>query len=309
MNRASLALVLLLGTVAATLVAAGVARDLDRAGLRTSEPDVVNTDQVLQAIPHRTPWVVGEIVTCSLSFNRATPPSVIELSPLVGHHLPAEWKPWSRHLVAVPPIDLVPLRQPEKTCRFVDRRQLARLLAEHNPADTKRVDDLIRANDGIAEEADAATIPFGHVSVGGRLLRLDHRSTGGGAEFAWTGVLHYGADRRQTLRPIDAAAALGRQVVEPLPGETLRLWSDDCAAMIAATSAWSADMAEALGRGLLRTAKIVKLADWAGGQFDEALACVTRHLKREVWLAISPPSPKSAPVQSAQRPRTGTAKE
>jgi hypothetical protein len=309
MNRASLALVLLLGTVAATLVAAGVARDLDRAGPRTSQPGVVHTDEVSPVIPHRVPWIVGEVVTCSLSFDRTMPPSVIELSPLVPRSLPVEWKPWSKHLVAVPPIDLVPLRRPQKTCRFVDRRQLARLLAKYNPADTKQVDDLIRANDGIADEADAATVPYGHVSVGGRLLKLEYRLAGGGAEFAWTGVLHYGADRRQTLLPIDPAAALCRQVVTPLPGEPLRFWSEDQRAIIAATSAGVRTAFEGFVGGLSRAATIVKVADWAGGRFDAALASVTRHVKREIWLAMMPESPKAAPVQSAQRPRAGTAKE
>jgi hypothetical protein len=83
------------------------------------------------------------------------------------------------------------------------------------------------------------------------------------------------------------------------------LWSDDCRALIAAATHGARSAVSAWLRCLASVATFVELAHWTHDQIDEGLTSVTRHVKRQVWLAMFPREPQSAPVQSAQRPKGG----
>lgn len=299
MNRASLALGLLLGTVAAALVAIGVAHDLDRAELRTpSVPTAVATVKSPNMIerlylPVEKPVVFGT----SLNWPITTEPAVH--LPLSTGTVNVDLNAWLKFRVAIPKLQAEDGQTSNRV--IIDDVKLAQILSDLASSGTSAVDRLIRENDGINDVRDADAIPFGHVMIGGRLVGLEHRGINDGSRFAWTGRLHYGADPRQTLQPVDSLAASIAAKTAALPWAMPRLWSEDRRAMIAAAS----DALRGAGEGTLAVVNqvglVIPVASWANHQFNAGLELVTLQVKRQAWLALIPTPTRAAPVQSAQR--------
>jgi len=277
MNRAFPALGLLLGTLAAALVAAGVARDLERAGPRPSS-----------TMTEHAP-----------SISVVLRPASIERSRSI------DWKRWTKQLIDVTqPAILAKL--PSPTSRpIVDLRELVAMLAGCESGDTASVDTLIRTSDGIDDIRESDAVAYGHVLVGGQLVKLDHRGRRLEVGEAWTGWLHFEPDRRMTLAPLDPATALSRYRVPSLPGDKLLLWSDDRRALIGWTNDTAAETLNRLLVALRRADGFVTLSAWSQRQVTHGWTSVANHVKRQVWLATLPTLPDAVPVQSAQRLRGG----
>lgn len=273
MNRAFPALGLLLGTLAAALIAVGVARDLERAGMRPSSAKVDRTQN--------TPAVLR--------------PASVERA------WSADWRRWTKPLVAVSQQAIAAQSPPSATRPIVDRRAFAATLARCRAGDTARVDALIRTSDGIDDLRESDTVPLGHVLVGGRLVKLEHRGRRLEVGEAWTSRLHYEPDRRQTLAPLDPATALSRYRAAPLPGDKLLLWSDDRRTLIDWTHDAAAEAFDLLRVALRRADGFVTLAAWSQRQVSDGWTMLANHVKRQAWVATLPPLPDAAPVQSAQR--------
>jgi hypothetical protein len=307
MNRASLALVLLLGTVAAALVAAGVARDLERAEIRGSTPAigiVIPTAPALQPeVEAVVPTVSRPIVVLHASGRLPVLNESILVIPASSQTLQVDLNAWMKRFIAIPKFEAAqnerPLPRVTQSRKHKQSRKFARLLARSNAGDTAKVDALIRDNDGIDDPR--SSVPFGHVRIAGRLIELEHRGSVKPLELNWTGRLHYGLDPRQTLRHLDPLAALVTTKAARLPGETPRLWSADRRAVIDSITATLRDVGKQTVAAAEQIAAIVTLGQWAHQQVDLGLEVVARHLKREAWLATVPMPVKSAPVRSAQR--------
>lgn len=275
MNRAFPALGLLLGTLAAALVAVGVARDLERAGSRPSTPTV----------------------------GYSHPPIGIMRPASIERTRSFDWQRWSQPLSVVPQMSTAvkPIMPVKRV--IVDWNSLAATVAR--AGDTTLVDALIRTSDGIDDARERDLIPFGHVMVGGRLVKLEHRGRRLEVGEAWTVRLHYDSDRRQVLTPPSIAASLTLHRVAGLPDEKRLLWSDDCRTLIHWTNQTAKTGWNRLFDSLHRADDFVTLTTWSQRSVNDGWDRLAGHVKRQVWLATMSRSPKATPVHSAERVSEG----
>lgn len=277
MNRAFPALGLLLGSLMAALVAVGVASDLKRAGHRCSTATVDRTSA--QPADFRLASICLKITV--------------------------DWRRWTQQLVAVTS-STQPAKLPSPTARpSVDYCDLAKILADGRPGDTSVVDELIRTSDGIVERQESNVVPYGHVRVGGRLVKLTHRGRPLEVGEAWTWRLHYEPNRRAMLTSPDPATALTQHRVASLPGDKLLLWSEDRRAL----ADWTIDASAAAFDqflGALHTVEhFIRLSNWSQQKVYDGWAMLTNHMKRQAWLATLPSLHDAVPIRSALRLRGG----
>ena len=305
MNRASLALGLLLGTVAVALVAAGVVRDLERVESRSVAPIVAETIRTPQSVKAPQVAIAPKVVVVLDEHQyRPLPADPVALLPLTSHTIQVDVTSWMKQIVAIPKFE-ARKSDPPLPRVILDRRELVQILAAVMTVDISTVDRLIRENDGIDDVREARSVPFGHVIVGGRVVVLKHRGVADESHLAWTGGLHYGQNVRETLQHRDPTSALIATKSERLPGEKMRLWSNDRQEAVDAIT----KAVRNAGRGTVALAEqvraVVTIGQWANSQFAAGLDRVAVHVKRDAWLATIPHPATQAPVQSAQRPNGG----
>lgn len=294
MNRSLPALILLLGTLGGSIVALGVARDLERVGRRPAN------DSHVSSSAH------------SVSFGRhvATPEVTIrsealgDQSPLAGPPLRYE----DDVDFVADAIDLLDTAWLRDATAIVNRS--TEWLARTPIADTTTVDALIAENDGLIAENDGLfeknerdRIPYGIVAIGPdrTFVELQYRGDLFVGELLWTGSLHYGGNAQQTLGSTVATTAPIAQAARPLPWDKLVLWSSDRRALTSRCTSWVTTVMQAGIASIELVGTAGDAVTWVDRQIGRSWDRLAVHVKRDLWLVNAPAF--SAPMRSAELPQ------
>lgn len=308
MNRAAPALVLLLGTLGGSIIAIGVARDLDRVCRRPVTPAEQRESVAAHtpfAWPRSTPNAMIRSISRSPGYSPIAPPLRVEVQ---GSLLPFRV---ALRQAAVARQVPQPTLAPARTCRVVDRRDLARQLAGINAGQTAAVDRLIALNDGVDDDREADRIPYGYVAIGpdGLRVKLQYRPEST-MPATWGESAKIGASTRQTLGSNVAATVPNRQQVGGFPWDKTLLWSDDCRELIAKMTRAASRAAQFGPAVIVRVQAALDGLVWIDLRIDAGLTSLTRRVEQRLgWVLPAAPRREAVATLNLRRELSARVKQ
>lgn len=286
MNRSLPALILLLGTLGGSIVALGVARDLERANRRstvhaeTAKSGTFGHGRTIPNVTIRTQWLL---------------PAEPTVAPLL-HQDEVDYV-----TTAIEALENDWLQQAEEIVRrsTEELRRRAALAA----AEAKAKEIAAAKNHSVVVKRPSYRVPQGHVAVGPNreLVAIEYRGDSFTGAFLWTGALHYGGYSRETIGSTVVNTTPVSQAALPLPWDKLVLWSSDRLAWKKRCQSWTTNLLNSSVATMELGSYAADGVQWIDRQLGRSWDRMANQVRRELWLVTVPSL--AVPVRSAELPQ------
>lgn len=289
MNRSLPALILLLGTLGGSIVALGVARDLERASRRPASHAEVTAQNASFDHGRTTPNV-----TIRREWLNPAEPTITPLRHRDDVDYVAETIGiWENDWLLQAKSILRRSTEQYRLAEFARKKTVVAPTPQIPPAKSELS----------VEKRRTPRVPQGYVAVGPdrNLVAVNFRSDAFTGTLLWTGSLHYGGNARQTLGSTVVTTTPIAQAEQPLPWDKLVLWSSDRRAWVARCGRWTAGILQAVAGALESVGTAGNCAAWLDRQVGRSWDRLVTQVKRDLWLVTVPDL--AIPMRSAELPQ------